>query len=286
VSAEADASGASIGSDADDADAGTGGTTVGADADVSADTGAGGTSVNADADVDADAGTGGTTVGADADVSAETDASGARIGADADVDADTGADGATTDVPAVAQTSSSILLPIIPLGGHQGAAADVRAIREEQLAAISCVDPLTNGPCPTASDVQLEPIPQSGVRFEIAEASEGAARLPTPTVVQSAPGARSADPRGLGISLVDPVRTSSGMVVHCIIVNTSSQTQAIPPMDVSLLNSAGQVVEHSVLRAPVDALARGERKKFRILVQPLPPDSARLTVAFTSPTAR
>jgi hypothetical protein len=85
--------------------------------------------------------------------------------------------------------------------------------------------------------------------------------------------------------LVDPVRKSNGLLVQGVIVNTSSETQAIPPMEVSLLNSANQVVQRSVLSAPVSTLASGERKTFKMLVQPLPPNIARLTVAFMSTAA-
>jgi hypothetical protein len=51
-------------------------------------------------------------------------------------------------------------------------------------------------------------------------------------------------------------------------------------MKVELLNSANQVVQRSLLRAPTDALAGGEHRSFKTLVQPLPPNIARVSVAF------
>jgi hypothetical protein len=237
-------------------------------AEVDASVGAGGNGVDIDAGMDADS----ANVGADADVDAEAGAGGANVGADADVDAETGAGGANVTVPAGAQASSSILLLIIPLGGHQGEDA------------VSCGDRLMNGSCSADSGAELKAIPQSSVHFEIADASDGAARLPALTAMQPAPGEQPAASRSFGISLVDAVRTTNGIVVHFIIVNISGQTQAIPPVEVSLRNSAGQAIEHSMLSAPVDTLAGGERKLFRILVHPLPPNSARLRVALISPT--
>jgi hypothetical protein len=55
---------------------------------------------------------------------------------------------------------------------------------------------------------------------------------------------------------------------------------------VARMNSAGQVIEHSVLSAPVESLAGGERNMFKMLIHPLPPNSARLRVALISPTVR
>jgi len=215
------------------------------------------------------AGAGGASVGAGANVGAG--ASGANVGADADVGAGA-AGGASVGVPAVAQTSSSILLPVVPLGGHQGEDA------------ISCVDRLMNASCSTDTGAELKTISQARVNFDISDASDRAARLPAPTIVQPAPGGQAASPR-FGISFFNQVRTSAGIVVRYHIVNGSSQTQAIPPVEVSLLNSAGQVIEHSMLSAPVDALAGGERKMFKIFVHPLPPNAAGIKVALISPTA-
>ena len=109
-----------------------------------------------------------------------------------------------------------------------------------------------------------------------------------------APQARSAAPsstataaragEGLGISLVDPVRRKDGLLVQGVIVNGGAQAEAIPAMRLTILDKADQVVQRSILRLPPDTLAQGQHKAFKALVQPLPPNAARLTAAFIETT--
>jgi hypothetical protein len=90
---------------------------------------------------------------------------------------------------------------------------------------------------------------------------------------------------GLGISLVDPVRKDNGLVVQGVIVNTSGQSQAIPPMQLSLLDKANQVVQRYKLTPPAIALAPGAHKTFKTVIQPLPPGVTRVTTAFIAKPA-
>jgi hypothetical protein len=85
---------------------------------------------------------------------------------------------------------------------------------------------------------------------------------------------------GLGISLVDPVRKDNGLVVQGVIVNTSGQSQAIPPMQLSLLDKANRVVQRYKLTPPAIALATGAHKTFKTVIQPLPAGVTRVTIAF------
>jgi len=169
---------------------------------------------------------------------------------------------------------------------------DPNRIGQTQFPAVSCVDPVTARPCPTGSSAALGARPSSdsnSTRAGVSGVSNGAAKLPAPTVVTSTRTAASAAPQpaartsaGLGISLVDPVRKNNGLLVQGVIVNTSTQAQAVPAMQISLLNSANQVVQRSVVQAPAGTLGQGQHKTFRTLVQPLPPTTARVNVSFIS----
>lgn len=112
--------------------------------------------------------------------------------------------------------------------------------------------------------------------------SNGAAALSPSAARPDEAQSAALSSRGLEISLIDPKRTSNGLLVEGTIVNASDQSQAIPPMEIILLNSLNQVVQRSVLRAPSSGLVQGERKTFKLLVRPLPPNVSRVTVGFSS----
>jgi hypothetical protein len=303
------------------ADAGAGAAGADVDADVNADTNAGAGGANVGAGVNAGTRAGAAGVDVDAGVNAGTNAGagGAGVG----VAADGGTTGLNTDVsagvspgpamrdtnvsasgtpgtvpmgahaPALIQTTSSILLPLLPpLGARKGDRADdagATGIRDTQLAMLGCVDPLSNGHCPTEFETKAGAIPQPSIHFEIVNVADGAANATTSAVVQPAQGAGPTYPeprvsQRFGVFLTDPIRTRTGLVVRCVIVNTSGRTQPIPPLDVRLLNSAGDVVGHSVLSAPSNALAGGEDQTFKLRIRLLPPDATRLTVSLVSPT--
>jgi hypothetical protein len=153
-------------------------------------------------------------------------------------------------------------------------------VRETQLAAISCVDSLADD-CYSISEAELRPVPPSRVQFELADATDGPAKVhPTHGFGPTEAGAIE----GFEASLADPVRTKNILVVRCIIENTSSQSRAIPLLDVRLVNDVGEIVGHSVLSAPGDFLAGGQEKTFKLRIYPLPPNATRLTVAFVSAT--
>ncbi|HEU4827236.1 MAG TPA: hypothetical protein VFS85_12205, partial [Dongiaceae bacterium] len=65
-----------------------------------------------------------------------------------------------------------------------------------------------------------------------------------------------------------------------IIVNSSGQAQTIPPMQLSLMDKANRVVQRYRLTPPAIALAAGEHKAFKTVIQPVPPGVTRVTTAF------
>jgi hypothetical protein len=296
---DAGAGGAKVDADVESsATAKAGGAKVGAGVNAGADTATG--AVNGSAGVGAEAGGAKVGAGVNADADAATgavngragvsaDAGGAKVGAGAGVADDGEANGtigarAAVAATAPAQGTSSILLPILPLQGQQGDDAGSIGVRKTQLAMLGCIDPLFDGTCPT----EPQAIPQSRTRFEIVDETDGAANVATSTVVQPTQGAGPTYPQprvsqSFGIALADPVRTKSGLVVRCIIVNISNRNQPIPRLDVRLLNSAGEVVAHSVLSAPSDALAGGQEKTFEVRIRSLPPHAKHLAVSLVSP---
>jgi hypothetical protein len=197
---------------------------------------------------------------------------------------------AASATPAVVQTSSIILLPLLPLAAAQRGGADSKGVRETQLAAINCVDDFADD-CSSVPEAELKPIPPSRIQFELADATDGATKVELPTAVHPTHGVGLTDAQSaadaiasFGASLADPVRTKSVLVVRCIIVNISTQNRTIPALDVRLINDAGEVVGHSVLSTPGEALAGGQEKTFKLRIYPFPPNATRLTVAFVSAT--
>jgi hypothetical protein len=65
-----------------------------------------------------------------------------------------------------------------------------------------------------------------------------------------------------------------------VVINNSSQVQAIPTMQGSLENQAGQEVRRWTFQPPVETLAPGARANFTTQVSPLPPGVTRASVAF------
>jgi hypothetical protein len=286
------AAGANVDADVNaGANPGVGGAKVGTDVNASAE--ADGEKVDAGVGVAADGGTESHT-GLNTDVSAgvTNDPAMRETSVSASETPGNGTIGA--DATALVQVSTSILLPLLPparpLESHRADGAGATGIRDTQLAMLGCVDRLPNGDCPNEFDTKAGAIPQSNIHFEIMNVADGAANATTSTVVQPTqeveptyPNARLSQSFGI-ILLADPIRTRSDLAVRYKIVNTSSQNQPIPPLDVSLLNSAGEVVGHSVLSAPSDALAGGQDNTFELRIRSVPPDATRLTLTLVSPT--
>jgi hypothetical protein len=110
---------------------------------------------------------------------------------------------------------------------------------------------------------------------------------PTPTLAPAPAPAPIAQPvaaatsaEGLQITLVDPVRRNDGLIIQGVVINTSNQPRAIPTMQGSLENQAGQEMRRWVFQPPVASLAPGERANFKTEVRPVPPGVARASVAF------
>jgi hypothetical protein len=104
------------------------------------------------------------------------------------------------------------------------------------------------------------------------------AATPAPAPTAAAPAATQAN--GLQIALTDPVRQNDGLLIQGVVINNGSQAQAIPTMQASLENQAGQEVRRWVFQPPVPQLGPGERASFQTEVHPLPAGIARASVAF------
>lgn len=109
---------------------------------------------------------------------------------------------------------------------------------------------------------------------------------PPPTAPTARPAA-APDERALGISLVDPLRARDGLLLQGIIINGSGRPQAVPPMQISLKNKAGETLQRWTMEPPVPQLLPGQHKAFKAVLQQLPRGASRADVAFlaTSPQA-
>jgi hypothetical protein len=106
------------------------------------------------------------------------------------------------------------------------------------------------------------------------------APAPTPAPAATAAAAAASEANGLQIALTDPVRQNGGLLIQGVVINNSDQVQAIPSMQASLENEAGQEVKRWAFQPPVPQLGPGERASFQTEVNPLPPGVARASVAF------
>ncbi len=116
-------------------------------------------------------------------------------------------------------------------------------------------------------------------------AATGAIAAPqaAPIVVQQAPAqpvAAATSAQGLQIALTDPVRRNDGLLIQGTVINTSNQARAIPTMQGSLENAAGQEMRRWIFQPPVQTLQPGERANFSTEVRPIPTGTARASVAF------
>jgi hypothetical protein len=187
----------------------------------------------------------------------------------------------TVDVPPEGVTGT--LLPVGP-GAREGRSA-LGAPRQDPI--VGCSDPAETGACAATGSAQTGTLSRSNTASApsggVGVRSVGAAARPPATQPAMPPAAPLGG--GLGISLVDPVRQANGLVVQGVIVNTSGQSQAIPPMQLSLLDKANQVVQRYKLTPPAIALAPGAHKTFKTVIQPLPPGVTRVTTAFIAKPA-
>ena len=107
---------------------------------------------------------------------------------------------------------------------------------------------------------------------------------PAPAGVQplapAQPVAAATSAQGLQIALENPVRRNDGLLIQGTVHNTSNQVRAIPTMQGSLENSAGQEMRRWIFQPPVQSLAPGERANFSTEVRPIPAGTARASVAF------
>jgi len=166
---------------------------------------------------------------------------------------------------------------------------------QRQYSAMNCVDRYdgnTYRPCNAAIGAALAPAGDPNAAGLTADASNGGlasfaapqpAPAPAPVVVQQAPAqpvATATSAAGLQIALTDPVRRNDGLLIQGTVINTSNQVRAIPTMQGSLENSAGQEMRRWIFQPPVQTLAPGERANFSTEVRPIPAGVARASVAF------
>jgi hypothetical protein len=165
------------------------------------------------------------------------------------------------------------------------------AIDQRQYSAMNCVDRYdgnTYRPCNAVVGAAPAPAGDPYNAGLTADASTGglaspAAPQPAPVVVQQAPAqplAAATSAEGLQISLTNPVRRNDGLLIQGTVTNNSGQVRAIPTMQGSLENSAGQEMRRWIFQPPVHSLAPGERANFSTEVRPIPTGVARASVAF------
>jgi hypothetical protein len=94
------------------------------------------------------------------------------------------------------------------------------------------------------------------------------------------PVAAATSAQGLQIALTDPVRRNDGLLIQGTVINTSNEARAIPTMQGSLENAAGQEMRRWIFQPPVQTLQPGERANFSTEVRPIPTGTARASVAF------
>lgn len=129
----------------------------------------------------------------------------------------------------------------------------------------------------------LSPPQPAPVVAQQAPAAQQAAPLQQAPVAQQMPAqpvAAATSAEGLQIALENPVRRNDGLVIQGAVVNTSSQVRAIPTMQGSLENAAGQEMRRWIFQPPVATLQPGERANFSTEVRPIPTGTARASVAF------
>jgi hypothetical protein len=110
----------------------------------------------------------------------------------------------------------------------------------------------------------------------------------TPTATGALPPANPAPARPvaaahgspLAISLVSPIKARDGLVVQGIVFNSSQEPQAVPPIQVTLVNKAGQALQQWTIKPPVGQLPPGQNKAFKAVLQPVPPNVSRADAAF------
>jgi hypothetical protein len=162
-------------------------------------------------------------------------------------------------------------------------------IDQRQYSTMNCVDRYDGNvyrPC-NAAVAATAPAGDPLAPALTADASNGglaslAPPQPAPVVVQQAPAqpVAATSAQGLQIALADPVRRNDGLLIQGAIINTSNAVRAIPTMQGSLENAAGQEMRRWIFQPPVQSLQPGERANFSTEVRPIPTGTARASVAF------
>ena len=167
-------------------------------------------------------------------------------------------------------------------------------IDQRQYSAMNCVDRydgnayrLCNAavgaaPAPAGSSPYAAGLAATAANGELASLAQP---QPAPApIAQPAPVAQpvaaATSAEGLQIALADPVRRNDGLLIQGTVINTSNQVRAIPAMQGSLENAAGQEMRRWIFQPPVRTLAPGQRANFSTEVRPIPAGTARASVAF------
>jgi hypothetical protein len=168
------------------------------------------------------------------------------------------------------------------------------SLDQRQYAAANCVDRyLGEGgvyrPCTAVVAAQpLAVVPTGTVLYSPGISNPTPAMVvPTTPVVATAPVPATqvmTTPTvysGLDIAMGEIVRRNNGLLIQGTVTNTSSQAQAIPPMQAMLQDAAGRDVQRWVFHPTVATLAPGARMAFQTEVRPVGNDIASASVSFT-----
>ncbi|WP_193368325.1 FxLYD domain-containing protein [Pelagibius marinus] len=90
---------------------------------------------------------------------------------------------------------------------------------------------------------------------------------------------------GLEITLVDPTRRGTTLVVQGIVTNTTERAKRLPSMRAILLDKAGRRLTNAVIVPRKSDLSAGERLRFRTEIANAPPTTARIDVDFIPMTS-
>lgn len=96
---------------------------------------------------------------------------------------------------------------------------------------------------------------------------------------------QEASTEGLEVTLVDPLRRDTTLVVQGIVTNTTEQTKRLPGMQAILLDKSGRTLTRAAIEPGKSELLAGERTRFKAEVPNVPAATARIDVEFVPTTS-
>lgn len=113
--------------------------------------------------------------------------------------------------------------------------------------------------------------PGSELRFHVC-GSGGAAR-------------QQASTEGLEVTLVDPLRRDTTLVVQGIVTNTAQQPKRLPGMQATLLDASGSALSRAPIEPLKSELSAGEHTRFKAEFPNAPEATARIDIEFVPTTS-